>query len=518
MNSRVVSDIAFISAVVCLTLWKHSLSYLKHRLYTLIESYPFIYENRFTFTRCIDVDFLSILFIIGLFSILKLDIGEKHTKYFTKLNTIELIFGWLACTANNCAISNIYSIFSIASLPLKRLEYMHAPLYIQYSLNLIYRFIVYTESVKTLYDKNNVMNLFTTTYVNICIRLIVYYITPYTPRNENGYKLIQDPMCSLFSVSLAFYITMAFVISPNALLSTLFIVAAFHMIYDHKLLISNKRYCSIGIVSTNSIIYDYALCGATLFITYKSYYFGSLKDFISNMIHYAKMIPDHYNPYYDFISFSMNSYVCICVYITTLYFLFKTYYVEKAVVVRAHKKYKAYNVSKYVLMHGIGSSVELTLGAFVILYPHYVRLTYLCAIIGLFINIPTGFVLTSTVYGVKHITVPGFAIFGIIRILECVRVLYVHHALYPNAWILLQVGTIVRLLGYFVLPFTSKYKERGNMFTEKMNYSTNILLSGYISAAYVYHPAWLVLSLLLYVPSQYKWPHTLSLNRRPHCE
>ena len=214
----------------------------------------------------------------------------------------------------------------------------------------------------------------------------------------------------------------------------------------------------------------------------------------------------------------MNSYVCMCVYLTTIYFLFKTYYVEKAVVVRAHKKYKAYNVSKYVLMHGIGSSIELTLGAFVILYPHYVGLTYLCAIIGLFINIPTGFILTSTVYGVKHITVPGFAIFGIIRILECVRVLYVHPALYPNAWILLQVGTIVRLLGYFVLPFTSKYKERGNMFTEKMNYSTNILLSGYISAAHVYHPAWLLLSLILYIPSQYKWPHTLSLNRRPYCK
>ena len=295
MNPRVVSDIAFISAVICLTFWKNSWFDIKNHLYSWIESYPFIYENRFTFTRCIDVDFVTILFVVGLFSIIKLDICENNTKYSTKLNAVELIFGLIACTADNSAVSNIYSMFSIISLPLKRLEYMHTPLYIQYSLNLIYRFIVYTESVKILYNKNNVMNLFTTTYVNIGIRLIVYYITPYTPRNGNGYTLVQDPMCSLFSVSLAFYITMAFVISPNALLSTLFIVATLHTLYDHNLVISNKRRDSINIISTNSRLYDYTLYGIIVSITYKSYYYGSLNDFILNMIHCAKLIPDHYH-------------------------------------------------------------------------------------------------------------------------------------------------------------------------------------------------------------------------------
>merc|ERR1711959_665814 len=85
---------------------------------------------------------------------------------------------------------------------------------------------------------------------------------------------------------------------------------------------------------------------------------------------------------------------------------------------------------------------------------------------------------------------------------------------YPQAWILLQVGTVVRLLGFFVLPFTSTDGRRGDLFTEPTLYSFNILLSGYLTAAFVYPPKWVLSSLLFYVYWQSKQPPKISLRRR----
>ena len=69
-------------------------------------------------------------------------------------------------------------------------------------------------------------------------------------------------------------------------------------------------------------------------------------------------------------------------------------------------------------------------------------------------------------------------------------------------------------MGYFVLPYTSVDREsttggRGDLFTEPVVYSFNILLSGYLIAAFVYPPKWLVASLVLYVMAYPIWPPNL---------
>mmetsp|Transcript_215 Transcript_215/g.386 ORF Transcript_215/g.386 Transcript_215/m.386 type:complete len:109 (+) Transcript_215:522-848(+) len=56
--------------------------------------------------------------------------------------------------------------------------------------------------------------------------------------------------------------------------------------------------------------------------------------------------------------------------------------------------------------------------------------------------------------------------------------------------------------GTFVLPYSSKGGARGAMFTEPVNYSFNILLSGYFVAMFVYPPQWLFLSLGIYAVAQ----------------
>ena len=58
------------------------------------------------------------------------------------------------------------------------------------------------------------------------------------------------------------------------------------------------------------------------------------------------------------------------------------------------------------------------------------------------------------------------------------------------------------LLGYFVLPYSSKGGRRGGMFTEPVNYSFNVLLRKYFVAVFVYPPFWLFLSLGIYAVAQ----------------
>merc|ERR1712048_1510126 len=129
-------------------------------------------------------------------------------------------------------------------------------------------------------------------------------------------------------------------------------------------------------------------------------------------------------------------------------------------------------------------------------------------------NIATGVVLTPRVFGIKHLTVPGFALFGYLRALEILRTLAYDYRNYPQAWILLQVGTVVRLLGYFILPYSSADGVRGDLFTEPSLYSFNILLSGYLTAAFVYPPKWVLSSLLCYVYWYKKQPPRISMRRR----
>ena len=229
--------------------------------------------------------------------------------------------------------------------------------------------------------------------------------------------------------------------------------------------------------------------------------------------------PDHYTPIYDFVKEPMSPVVAVSVYVIGIYFLVKTYYLERDVVGRAHKKFAAHKNKLPVAIHGIGSMVEMLVGCIAVCNPESEALAKTAACLALFVNIPSGFWLTPRVYGIKHLTVPGFAKMGVLRTMEAIRVLYLDYRLVPNLWILLQVGTVVRLLGWFVLPYSSTDGARGDLFTEPSIYSFNILLSGYLTAAFVYPPELMMGSLILYVVSHVVWPPKLSIRtRRPKVE
>lgn len=241
--------------------------------------------------------------------------------------------------------------------------------------------------------------------------------------------------------------------------------------------------------------------------------FSDPKRLLKNLIESIR-----YTPQFDWQKHPMNKFVGVATLLTGWYFLIKTYVVERAIskknaIDQAHKKYKAHDNMWAVAAHGGGSALEMSVGCLACIYPEKTVFTKIASSLAIN-NILSGFVLTPGVFGIKHLTVPGFYLFGVLRALEIFRTLCFDYRNYPQAWVLLQVGTVVRLLGYFVLPFSSTDGVRGDLFTEPTIYSFNILLSGYLTAAFVYPPKMVLSSLLCYVLWYHKQPPKISLRRR----
>jgi len=241
--------------------------------------------------------------------------------------------------------------------------------------------------------------------------------------------------------------------------------------------------------------------------------FGDPKAFFKRLLEGLKRFPNHYTPQFNWQKEPMSKLVAVSTWLTGVYFLLKTYVVEKDVVDRAHKKYKAHKNMLAVAAHGAGSALEMSVGCLACCYPKKAIFTKVASALAIN-NIISGFVLTPGVFGIKHLTVPGFYLFGVLRSLEILRTIGSDYRNYPQAWILLQVGTIVRLLGYWVLPYSSTDGVRGDLFTEPSIYSFNILLSGYLTAAFVYPPKYVLSSLLCYVYWYRLQPPRISTRRR----
>merc|ERR1712178_28380 len=257
---------------------------------------------------------------------------------------------------------------------------------------------------------------------------------------------------------------------------------------------------------------DRTLLVALLLAAFK---FGDPAAYLKKIFAGFMKFGNHYTPVFDWKKKPMDKFVAASVWLTGIYFLIKTYVVEREVVQRAHKKYAAHNNKLAVAAHGIGSVLEISIGCLACCLPSRTIWTKIASAVAVN-NIISGFILTPNVFGIKHLTVPGFYLFGYLRAMEILRTVAYDYRNYPQAWILLQVGIVVRLLGYFVLPYSSIDGVRGDLFTEPSIYSFNILLSGYLTAAFVYPPKWVLSSLLCYVYWYNKSPPRIAMRRRPN--
>ena len=221
-------------------------------------------------------------------------------------------------------------------------------------------------------------------------------------------------------------------------------------------------------------------------LTLTAFLLGDVRAFLNETASFVQAFPfDHYRSVFDFTTppeggptgpggTRFPPALATGMLLTDVYFLVKTYVLEKPTVDHAHKKYVAHRNTVFVAVHGIGSSLEFLTGFLAVVGMSSCSSTSLMsssrvtavsgssqqwwivparmsALLALFINVPSGLVLNRRVFGIKHLTVPGFLLFGFLRAGEAVRVLFVDERLVPNLWILLHVGTMVRLLGYFSL-------------------------------------------------------------------
>ena len=135
------------------------------------------------------------------------------------------------------------------------------------------------------------------------------------------------------------------------------------------------------------------------------------------------------------------------------------------------------------------------------------------ACVALAVTVPTGVLLArhSSRSGVRHLADTAFGLYHAARALEAARVLALSPRLLPNLWILLHSGTAVRLVGFFVTPYSSTDGARGDLFTEPLCYTFTLLLAGFLVAAFVYPPHYLLLSLAAFALANRIAPPALSV-------
>ncbi|EOD27217.1 hypothetical protein EMIHUDRAFT_463285 [Emiliania huxleyi CCMP1516] len=408
--------------------------------------------------------------------------------------------------------------------------------------------------------------------VGPAVRLGGYYLTPYSSKDGGRGDLFTEPLCYSFTILISGTTVVAFVYPPHCILFSCAVFAIAKLVWPPQLRIrtpEEERRSSAAYPVGESAATDSKEGGAppagpaylpralsanslatleksahTPLLLHSTFGAGFAAALAGVMARSASLGEKPLAAVLEWISkinafggrehfgkqfyggdnvASMRPSLCVLTYVWTVYFLLKAYYVERRTVKRAHKKFVAHGTNHIAHLHGLGSSLELTIGMFAILRPDMPSLAYVCVALAMLINVPTGFLMTKGVFGVKHITVPsqmlnvpGFALFGVLRVAEAYRTVFIDPRAMQGMWVLLQVGTIVRLLGFFVLPFSSVDGARGDLFIEPVNYTINILLSGYITVGFVYPPFLNLASLLLFVAAHPYYKTALSARLRPY--
>mmetsp|Transcript_8996 Transcript_8996/g.29748 ORF Transcript_8996/g.29748 Transcript_8996/m.29748 type:complete len:649 (-) Transcript_8996:390-2336(-) len=422
------------------------------------------------------------------------------------------------------------------------------------------------EAVRVLYLNDKLLpNLWILLQVGTAVRLVGYYLTPYSSKDGGRGDLFTEPLCYSFTILISGTTVVAFVYPPHCILFSCAVFAIAKLVWPPQLRIrtpEEERRSSAAYPVGESVATDSKEGGAppagpaylpralsanslatleksahTPLLLHSTFGAGFAAALAGVMARSASLGEKPLAAVLEWISkinafggrehfgkqfyggdnvASMRPSLCVLTYVWTVYFLLKAYYVERRTVKRAHKKFVAHGTNHIAHLHGLGSSLELTIGMFAILRPDMPSLAYVCVALAMLINVPTGFLMTTRVFGVKYITVPGFTLFGLLRMAEAYRTVFIHPGFVHYLWILLQVGTAVRLLGFYVLPFSSVDGARGDLFTEPVNYTLCIILSGYITTGFVYMPFLNVASLLYFCCAQPYYKSALSARLRPY--
>lgn len=244
---------------------------------------------------------------------------------------------------------------------------------------------------------------------------------------------------------------------------------------------------------------------------------------------------------HDWISSPMSSLLACILFIMDLW-SWSLYFVEKEVVENSHKKYKAHKTSSIVKIHSMSGILETILGLLYVLHRNIFlslefetrtggtfdinisqqgnhefqqninqKLAMVCGFIALLGHIPTGLMLAPKVWGIKNMTVTGYIFVGLLRFWHVYEVLFVDYRLLPQLWILLHTATMVRLVGYYVCPFSTT-KRKGDLLTDPFIYTLSTGLATFTTLAFVYPPVVNVAALISIAVVEFANPTKIGLS------
>jgi hypothetical protein len=190
-------------------------------------------------------------------------------------------------------------------------------------------------------------------------------------------------------------------------------------------------------------------------------------------------------------------------------FAWWVYYMERKLVKRKHMKFTAQKMYYVLAIHIISGLVETVLGLMSVLHPENKQLAYATAWVALCAHIPTNLMLSPHVWGLKYITVTGYIIVGLMRAFEAMNVLWDSHFSVVNLWILLQMATLVRVVSYFVAPWTSIRGYYGDLSTDKLVYTFTVGVASISTAAFVYSPTVLLLVIHILAIANFLFPESV---------
>ena len=199
----------------------------------------------------------------------------------------------------------------------------------------------------------------------------------------------------------------------------------------------------------------------------------------------------HFHAPHDWESDPMQTSTACILFCADLW-VWSMYYSEREVAVHAHKKYTAHRNTAVVAVHFVAGVTETVLGLLYLLnYGEWCA--RVSALVAIGFHIPTGFYLSPKVWGLRHITVPGYLLVNICRLLQAVRTWHNPAKSLPDLWILLHMATLVRICSYYITPYSSTNgQRRGDLVTDPLVYTLSVSLAALVTLSFVYPPVFLL--------------------------
>ena len=213
----------------------------------------------------------------------------------------------------------------------------------------------------------------------------------------------------------------------------------------------------------------------------------------------------------------MAPWVALLWFAADLHVWWLTYLVETDSYRNAHKKYIAHKTTRVVTAHALSGVLETCVGLGSILLPSFrVDLAGAAAAIAILGHVPTGLWLAPKVWGLKHVTVTGYVLVGILRAHTALVVLFLDRSKLPDLWILLHMATVVRLVAYYISPWTSTDGSwKGDLVTDPIIYTFSVTVAAFATLSLVYPPMILFGAMVVLALAHKARPSRVSMRGTP---